>query len=111
MAVSLATFLCCATGAVFALANVRGVAIPFVLLTGAVLGCGWAATGWMDARDAAYAASLAIAAGIALLILVSIVSLEAAWWHPAVTVGVMLALAAVGNAAIACRDARRWLRS
>ena len=76
----------------------RGVIVPFIILTGAVLGTGWALAGWLDTRDAAYGASIAIAAGIALIILISIVSLEVAWWHPAVTVGVTLAAAGGGQA-------------
>ena len=109
--VDLIACVLCSTGALVTLAHLHDIVTPFVILAGAVLGCGWAVTGWLDGKDAAYAASLAIAAGIALVILVSLVSIELAWWHPTSVVGVMLALAAVSNVGIAYRDARRWSRS
>lgn len=72
-----------------------------------MLGSGWALTGWFDTHDAAYAASLATAAGVALVIVASLVSIELAWWHPVTVVGLLTAFAALGNMGLSYRDTQR----
>ena len=109
--VDLIALILCAAGSVFALSHARGPVAAFVILGGSVLGCGWAITGWIDTRDAAYAASLAIAAGVALVMVVSLVSIELAWWHPVTVVGVVSAVAALGNCALSYRDTQREVES
>jgi hypothetical protein len=105
--VDLIALILCAAGSVFALSHTHGPVAAFIILAGSVLGCGWAITGWIDTRDAAYAASLAMAAGLALVMVVSLVSIELAWWHPVIVVGVMSAIAALGNGGLSYRDIQR----
>ena len=100
----------CLAGSVVAFADIRGPIAPFLVLGGAVLGCGWAMTGWLDTQDAAYAASLAVGAGIALIIVISMMAVELTWWHPVVVVGVLSVGAALGNGGLGYRDLTRRIR-
>ncbi|HLM95252.1 MAG TPA: hypothetical protein VK283_03005 [Acidimicrobiales bacterium] len=102
--------IACLAGSVVAFADIRGPIAPFVVLAGAVLGCGWAMTGWLDTRDAAYAASLTVAAGIALIIVISMIAVELGWWHPVIVVGVLSVGAALSNGGLSYRDFTRETR-
>jgi hypothetical protein len=100
----------CMAASVVAFADIRGPIGPFIVLAGAVLGCGWAMTGWLDTRDVAYAASLAVAAGISLIIVISMMAVQLTWWHPVVVVGILSVGAALGNAGLSYRDFNREMR-
>lgn len=102
--VDLSAAILCMTGSIFAFADVREPIAPSVVLVGAVLGWGWAITGWIDIEDVAYAASLAIGAGIALIIVISMIGVEVAWWHPVIVVGVLSAGAALSSGGLGYRD-------
>ena len=56
--VDISAAIVCLAGSIVAFADIRGSTAPYVVLAGAVLGCGWAMTGWLDIQDAAYAASI-----------------------------------------------------
>jgi hypothetical protein len=80
---------------------------PAVTLVALVVGCGWAITGWLGLKEFSYAATVTLATGIALWMLVSLVSVEVHWWHPNTTVAVALVVAGLSNAVLAVSEPRR----
>lgn len=91
----------CAVGAALVLADLASPARPAVVLVGLVLGSGWAVVGWIPLPDeVAYSGGLALAAGVAVPIAVSVVLVEGHWWHPVGASGAVLAVAAGLNLAL-----------
>lgn len=70
-----------------------------LVLIGLTLGTGRAITGWVDIDGVAYAVTVAVCAGVGLLIVSGMVFVEARWWHPVVISVVLLLLGAAGNLA------------
>jgi hypothetical protein len=84
----------CIAGAVLIGLDVHGPVRAVVVLVGLIAGSGYAVTGWLREPDGAYASSMAIGTGVAILILGSLFFVYVGWWHP---VGVcLIALVASG---------------
>jgi uncharacterized membrane protein AbrB (regulator of aidB expression) len=97
----------CTAGAAVILADVTSPLRAGIILIGLVLGTGWSLVGWIPLpRDAAYVGAVLLGVGFAVPIVVSVVMVEAGWWHPIGTVVVLLCAAAVLCAALTVRDLR-----
>ncbi len=107
VAVDIAVASLCAAAAVFVLADVQVPARAAVVLAALVLGPGWAATCWLDLEDPAFAATVALATGVALLFLYGLWFVAIGWWHPLGSAGVLLAAAGAASAVAAARETRR----
>jgi hypothetical protein len=102
--VDLIAAVVCAIGASLALFAVDTPIRPAAVAIGLVVGTGWAATCWINLRDPAFAAGIAIATGLSLLFVISLLLVEIHWWHPIGVAGALLAAACLGNIAAAIRD-------
>lgn len=99
-------------GAVIVLGGVSSPARPAIVLVGLVLGTGWSVVGWIRLpREVAYVASLTLAVGVAVPIILSILLVESGWWHPVGSSGALLATAAGVNAALIARYLLRRQRT
>jgi hypothetical protein len=94
----------CALGAGLALLGVDTPLRPALVAVGLVLGTGWAATCWFGIREPAFAGSVAVAAGISIIFVFSLLLLEVHWWHPIGAAGGLLIAAGAANLAAAFRD-------
>lgn len=90
--------LVCALGALFTLADVHTPVRSGLTVVALVLGTGWAATCWMKLRDAAFAATIAMATGVSIICFYALLFVEIHWWHPVGSVGALLIGAAAVNA-------------
>ena len=97
----------CALAAVLTLADIRSPVRSGLTALALVLGTGWAATCWIGIRDSAFAATVAIATGVSIVCFYALVFVEIHWWHPVGSVGALLIVAAVVNAAATARDLTR----
>ena len=111
VALDLVAAVVCALGAALTLADVHTPVRSGVTVAALILGSGWAATCWIDVRDAAFAGTIAIAAGISLFCFYALVFVEIHWWHPVGSVGAFLIAAAAVNAAATARDLLRGARA
>ncbi len=107
IAVDATVALLCVAASVVVLADVHSPARPALVLVALVVGTGWAATCWIDLEDAAFAATVALATGLACLFLYGLFFVEIGWWHPVGSAGVLLAVTAAICAAATTRDATR----
>ena len=101
----------CALAALLTLADVHSPVRSGLTAAALVLGTGWAATNWVDVRDTAFAATVAIAAGLSIICFYALFFVEVHWWHPVGSVGALLIVAAVVNAAAVARDLLRGART
>jgi hypothetical protein len=97
----------CAVGAAMTLGDLHSPVRSGLIATMLVAGTGWAVTGWIDVTETAYAATLALAAGLSVLFFYAVLFVEIGWWHPVGSVGALLAAAAALNAGAVVRDTLR----
>jgi hypothetical protein len=97
----------CALGAALTLANVQTPVRSGLVATMLILGTGWAATSWINLREAAMAGTVALATGLSIIFFYGLFFVEIGWWHPVGSVGALLVVAAALNAAAIVRDALR----
>jgi hypothetical protein len=97
----------CAVAAAMTLADLHSPLRSGLVATMLVVGTGWAATCWIDLREAAYAGTVALATGLSILFFYALLFVEIGWWHPVGSVGALLVGAAVLNAGGAARDSLR----
>jgi hypothetical protein len=102
----LATFGC-ALAAALTLANLHSPIRSGLVAAMLIAGTGWAVTCWIDLTEAAYAGTVALAAGLSVVFLYALLFVEIGWWHPVGSVGALLVAAAVLNAGGVARDAVR----
>ncbi len=100
-----ATVLCAAAAGV-TLADIQTPVRSGLVAIALVIGTGWAATCWLGLSDAAYAGTVALAAGVSILFLYSLLFVEIGWWHPSASAGVLLLVAAAFNAGAVLRDTK-----
>lgn len=79
---------------------------PTMTLLAISMGCGWAIVGWIRLHDWAYLATLTLAAGVSLMMLVGLCEVEVGVWHPVETVVVVLAVAGASNVCLLLHDVR-----
>ncbi len=95
------------SAAVFTLADWHNAARPYVVLVALLVGTGWAIVGWIDvACEFSYLASVTLATGLGVAILLSICLVVLRWWHPAVSVGALLCVSTASNVCLAGRSVR-----
>jgi hypothetical protein len=100
----------CATGAYLSAAGQDIPEKPIVVLFALIAGCGWAIVGWIDTTEVAFVGTLVAAAGVTISMFVSLAAVGANWWHPEVTVSVLLAAACLANSLHIARDIARRSR-
>ncbi len=101
------TALGCTVAAAMTLADLHSPVRSGLVATMLIVGTGWAATSWIDLTEAAYAAAVALAAGLSVLFLYALLFVEIGWWHPVGSVGALLIGAAALNVGAVARDALR----
>jgi hypothetical protein len=94
----------CALAALMTLANVHSPIRSGLTAAALVLGTGWAATCWTNVRDVAFAVTVTIASGVSIICFYALFFVEVHWWHPVGSLGGLLIVAAVINAAAVARD-------
>jgi len=100
----------CATGAYLSAVGQYIPAKPIIVLFALIAGCGWAIVGWINTTELAFVGTLVAATGVIVSMLVSLAALGARWWHPEVTVSVLLAAACLANSLHIARDIARRSR-
>jgi len=95
----------CAVAAALVLGDVHTPVRAGLVLVALVAGTGWAATCWIDITEAAFAAAVALATGLAVDLLFALFFVEIGWWHPQASAGALLAAAAIVNAVSTTRHA------
>jgi len=104
LATSVTLAVLCALSAVLTLADVHTPIRSGITVVSLVIGTGWAATCWIELKDAAFASTVAVATGLSIVFLYALVFLEVHWWHPVWSIGALLVLAAVVNAVASVRE-------
>ena len=97
----------CGLSAYFTLADVHTPIRSGITAVSLVVGTGWAATCWIELRDAAFASAVVVATGLSIFFFYALLFLEIHWWHPVWSVGALLAVAAAVNAVASARELRR----
>jgi hypothetical protein len=101
------TFLC-GLAVVLILANLSSPARPFAVLIAAVLGSGWALSGWIRLpNDAAYVGTVALGIGFAVPLGLGVLLVESGSWHPLGDMAALIGTAGLVNLALLVRDARK----
>lgn len=102
-----ATYVC-GLSVTLILADLSSPARPYVILVAAVLGTGWALSGWITLpADAAYIGAVTLGIGFATPLGLGVVLAEAGWWHPLGDMAALLGVAGLLNLALFVRDARK----
>ena len=84
---------------------------PYLVIIPLVAATGWGLVGWLSlAEDFSYIASLSMATGVAVDILLSICLVASGWWHPVAAVSVLLAIDMLSNMALTLRSLRSLRR-
>jgi hypothetical protein len=107
ISVDAAATLSCALAAALTLADIHSPVRSGLTVLAILLGTGWAATCWIGVRELAFAATVAIATGVSIVCFYALVFVEIHWWHPVGSIGALLIVAAVVNAAATGRDLTR----
>jgi hypothetical protein len=107
IAVAAVLAVVCALSAFFTLADIHTPVRSGMTLAALIIGTGWAVTCWIDIKDAAFAATIAVASGVSVFCFYALLFVEIHWWHPVGSVGALLIAAAVINAAGALRELLR----
>jgi len=94
----------CALAALLTLANIHTPIRAGLTVASLILGTGWAATCWITVKDAAFAATIVIAAGLSIICFYALLFVEIGWWHPVGSIGALLIVAAAVNAMAVVRD-------
>jgi len=110
VAIDLVAAVVCALAAALTLADVHTPIRSGVTVVALILGTGWAATCWITIRDTAFAATVAIAAGISIFCFYALLFVEIHWWHPVGSVGAFLIAAAAINFMAVAGDLMRGAR-
>jgi len=97
----------CALSAVVTLADIHTPLRSGITVVSLIVGTGWAATCWIDLKDAAFAATVTLATGFSIVCFTALLFLEIHWWHPVASIGTLLIVAAVVNGAATAREALR----
>jgi hypothetical protein len=97
----------CALAALLTLANIHTPIRAGLTVASLILGTGWAATSWIKVNDAAFAATIVIAAGLSIVCFYALFFVEIGWWHPVGSTGALLIVAAAVNAMAIVRDLLR----
>jgi hypothetical protein len=84
--------LCCALAGGLVVAGVATPIRATTTLVALTLGTGLSITGWISWREKALFWAVTFGVGIATSLLVSLLAVEIAWWHPVGTVTGLLAL-------------------
>jgi hypothetical protein len=100
----------CGLAALLTLANVHTPIRAGLTVVSLILGTGWAATCWITVKDAAFAATIVIAAGLSIICFYALVFVEIGWWHPVGSTGALLIVAAAVNGMAIIRDLLRGAR-
>jgi hypothetical protein len=97
----------CGLAALLTLANIHTPVRAGLTVASLIVGTGWAATCWIKVSDAAFAATIVIAAGLSIICFYALFFVEIGWWHPVGSIGALLIAAAVVNALAIVRDLLR----
>jgi hypothetical protein len=97
----------CTLAAIVTFADVHTPVRSGLVAAALVVGTGWAATSWIDLTEAAFAGTVALAAGLSILFLYALLFVEIGWWHPVGSVGALLVAAATLNAFAVLRETLR----
>jgi hypothetical protein len=100
----------CGLAALFTLANIHTPIRAGLTVVSLILGTGWAATCWITVKDAAFAATIVIAAGLSIVCFYALLFVEIGWWHPVGSIGALLIVAAAVNVLAIVRDLLRGTR-
>lgn len=96
--IDMITSIACALAALFTLADIHTPVRSGLTVVALVIGTGWGATCWIRLRDAAFAATVAIATGVSIVCFYALLFVEIHWWHPIGSIGGLLITAAGINA-------------
>ncbi len=88
----------CALAALLTLADIHTPIRSGLTLAALVLGTGWAVTCWVELKEIAFAATVAIATVLSILCFYALFFVEIGWWHPVGSIGALLIAAAAANA-------------
>jgi len=107
LAIDVVATAACGLAALLTLANIHTPIRAGLTVASLVIGTGWAATNWIKVNDAAFAATIVIAAGLSIVCFYARLFVEIGWWHPVGSTGALLIVAAAVNAMAIVRDLLR----
>ncbi len=93
-------------GAILTIEGAHGGVAACLILAAAVLGCGWAVTGWIRGMETTYALALCLGTGVAIWIVTALLCLETGLFAPRPVVSTVLVAAVASNLALAGRSDR-----